>query len=117
MTPVVVESPFGRTPDGAVADQSRVAYHKVYLQACLADCFRLGEAPFASHGLYPGALDDHNPADRDLGMRAGFVWGRMAAKRVVYTDLGITEGMRLAIEESIARGQPVEYRALPEWKL
>jgi hypothetical protein len=53
---VVVESPYA----GNIERNLR------YLRACMADCLRRGEAPFASHGLYtqPGVLRDELPKDR-----------------------------------------------------
>lgn len=50
MRRVIVESPYA----GDIERNMR------YLRACLADCLRRGEAPFASHAIYtqPGVLDD-----------------------------------------------------------
>jgi hypothetical protein len=104
---VLVESPYA----GDVERNLR------YLRACLHDCFLRREYPFASHALYtqPGVLDDHDPAERALGIEAGLAWGRLAAKTVVYTDLGITPGMKLGIERAEAEGRTVEKRNLPNW--
>jgi hypothetical protein len=50
----------------------------------------------------------------EWGIEAGFMWRAAAAATVVYTDHGISGGMRLGIEhaESLARKQPhaIEYR-------
>lgn len=104
---VVIESPFGGTPE----EQQE---NLTYLRACMADCLRRLEAPYASHGLYtqPGVLDDNDPVERSQGMLAGFAWGELAAYRVVYTDRGISEGMKLGIEEARRLNQPVYYRSL-----
>jgi hypothetical protein len=97
-----------------------------YLDACLLDSLRRGEAPFASHGLYtrPGVLDDLKPEERRLGISAGFVWRAVAQATVIYTDLGWSEDMRagerdakrlraLIIEQQF---HPIEYRTLgPDW--
>lgn len=85
-----------------------------YACECMADCFRRKEFPFASHLLYTqdGILDDNNPVERELGMSAGFAWGRHANKTVVYTDLGISPGMAKGIEVAEKCGRPVEYRKL-----
>lgn len=105
---VVIESPYA----GDLARNQR------YLQACMADCLRRGEAPFASHGLYtqPGVLDDTDPEQRKLGMAAGNAWREMAEATVVYTDLGISRGMITGIKhaEVVQRGDahPIEYREL-----
>lgn len=84
----------------------------------MADCFRRGEAPFASHLLYTqsGILDDNNPAERRQGMEAGFLWGAAADTTVVYTDLGVTDGMVTGIADANASGRRVEYRKLPDWE-
>jgi hypothetical protein len=87
----------------------------IYARAALADCLFRGEAPFAQHLLYtqPGVLDDRIPVQRGMGLEAGLSWGRHADATVVYTDLGISAGMRLGIIQAEAEGRPVEYRDLP----
>ncbi len=107
--PVIVESPFA----------GDVEANTTYLRACLRDCLLRGEAPFASHAIYtlPGVLDDLLPDERALGIAAGFAWKDLAAKTVVYTDLGTSPGMQAGIERARARGQEVEVRILgPGWK-
>lgn len=101
---VVIESPFAGNWDKNLA----------YLRAAMHDCLIRGEAPYASHALYtqPGVLDDDKPEERKLGMEAGFTWGEVAQKVVIYTDLGISGGMRDGIERAGARGQIVEHRQL-----
>lgn len=112
MKRVVIESPFAAdTPEGIERNQR-------YLRAAMADCLKLGEAPFASHGLYtqPGVLDDTIPEQRDLGIRAGFAWRDVADLTVVYRDLGITSGMRHGIDDANMKGRAIEYRTLGgEW--
>lgn len=90
------------------------AANEQYARACLADCLQRGEAPLASHLLYtqPGVLRDELPAERLLGIQAGFAWNSHAAATVVYTDLGISEGMRLGIADAENNRRPVEYRRL-----
>ena len=88
-----------------------------YARACMADCFKRNEAPFVSHCLYtqPGVLDDNIKAERELGIRAGFEWGKHAEKTVVYSDLGISAGMKAGIEGANRAGRPVENRSLVGW--
>lgn len=108
MIRVILESPYA----GNVVRNVR------YAQACMADCLRRGEAPFASHLLYTqtGVLDDNMLDERTLGIEAGFAWGEVADGVVVYTDLGITEGMREGIGRAKCADQSVEYRMLGgEW--
>lgn len=107
---VVIESPF------AGDSQTRLR-NLTYLRAAMRDCLTRGEAPFASHGLYTqvGVLDDDVPSERSLGISAGFHWGAKADATVVYTDLGMSEGMRAGIANATALGRPVEYRSLADW--
>lgn len=76
--------------------------HQRYLAACLRDCLRRGEAPFASHGLYtlPGVLRDDVPEEREAGITAGFKWRRVADATVLYVDLGWSKGMLLGAEDA-----------------
>jgi hypothetical protein len=58
-------------------------------------------------------LRDDDPAERAKGILAGFAWRPFARKTVVYTDRGITEGMRKGIEHAKETpGHVVEYREL-----
>lgn len=106
---VVIESPFAGDIDRNLR----------YLRACMADCLRRGEAPFASHALYtqPGVLDDGDTAQRKLGMDAGFAWREMAEATVVYTDLGVSRGMLAGIKHAqTVADHTIEYRELgDEW--
>ncbi len=113
MKRVLIESPY-RALDGV-----QEARNVRYLRAAMRDCLLRGEAPFASHGLYtaPGVLDDAIEAERHIGIEAGFAWGKMAEVTVVYTDLGVSAGMRLGFAAAEAAGRPIEYRTLPEWQL
>lgn len=99
---VLVESPFA----------GNIGRNLLYLKAVLFDSLQRGEAPFASHALYPQALDDGVPEERALGMQAGFAWGERAELVAVYTDLGISDGMKAGIYRANVAGQPVEYRNL-----
>lgn len=106
MTPrrVILESPFAGHRERNLA----------YARRCLLDSLRRGEAPIASHLLYTqeGVLDDDRPDERHLGIEAGLAWGAVADATVVYTDLGISAGMRLGMERAAAEGRPVEVRML-----
>jgi hypothetical protein len=115
MTLVVIESPYGKNVDGTPADDATLARNVRYLRAAIGDSLERGEAPFASHGLYPGTLNDRVPEQRRLGMEAGFAWGRQAHRCVVYTDLGVTPGMAEGIERAQNLGIPVELRRVKGW--
>ena len=118
MKRVIIESPYagkGATAEERAANTER---NLRYLRACMADCFKRGESPFASHGLYtqPGVLDDTIPAEREMGILAGFAWREAADLTVVYTDLGISGGMEFGISDARRIGQEVDMRRLGgEW--
>lgn len=101
---VILESPFA----------GDVEKNLKYARKCMRDCFMKGEFPFASHLLYTqeGILDDDLPEERKLGIDAGLCWGKFANKTVVYTDLGITEGMKEGIERAKSEGRVVEMREI-----
>jgi len=83
-----------------------------YARACMRDSIARGEAPFAMHLLYAqdGVLDDRIPEERAKGIAAGLAWAAKADLVAVYCDLGISDGMNLAIRAAEARGCPVVYR-------
>jgi hypothetical protein len=101
---VIIESPYA----GDVEANIR------YARACVLDCLRRGEAPFASHLLYtqPGILRDEVPAERESGIAAAVAWCRAADATVVYTDRGISRGMEFGIAAARQAGKPVEFRSL-----
>lgn len=108
LVPVILESPYaGATPE-------EIATNVRFARACVRDCLLRGEAPIASHLLYTqeGILRDEVPEERELGIQAGLAWGREAKRTVVYTDRGISRGMRYGIERAEREGRPVEYRQL-----
>jgi hypothetical protein len=110
MRRVILESPFAApTPEGVAANVD-------YARQCVRDSLLRGEAPFASHLLYtqPGILDDNHPTDRQHGIDAGLAWRYVADASVVYTDRGITIGMRHGIDAALRAGVPVEYRKLED---
>jgi hypothetical protein len=103
---VVLESPYAGDIKKNVA----------YARACVRDSLSRGEAPIASHLLYPqpGILRDEIPKERQWGIDAGLAWKSVASASVVYTDLGISVGMQYGIAAAEAAGIPVEYRKLPD---
>jgi hypothetical protein len=99
---IILESPFA----------GDVAENVLYARQCLLDSLRKGEAPMASHLLFTQVLNDEAPDERHLGIEAGLAWGLIAEATVVYTDRGISEGMRRGIARAEAEGRPIEYRSL-----
>jgi len=110
---VVLESPYaGKTPH-------EIARNVRYLRACMHDCFKRGDIPFASHGLYtqPGVLRDDVPEERKLGIEGGLLWGSKAEAACIYTDLGVTSGMELGVARHEKEGRKVEMHSLgPDWE-
>lgn len=110
MRRVVIESPY-KEIEGEEPEASR-RVNAAYLQECIRDCFRRGEACFASHQMYTMALDDAVAEERRQGLLAGFEWHRVADWLVVYTDRGISDGMKKGIENATLLGVPIVYRTL-----
>jgi hypothetical protein len=105
---VIVESPYA----------GDVVMNIHYARAAVRDCLLRGEFPIASHLLYTqaGILDDNDKAERALGIEAGLAWGKAASRSVVYTDRGITDGMKLGIDRATLEGRVVEMRTVPGWE-
>jgi hypothetical protein len=101
---VILESPF------AGDKQANIDYARL----CVRDSLMRGEAPIASHLLYtqPTILDDSAPEERRMGIAAGLAWVDVADVTVVYTDLGISTGMKHGISDAKTDGRPVEYRTI-----
>lgn len=101
---VILESPYAGDIEANVA----------YARRCVRDSLMRGEAPIASHLLYtqPGILRDDIAEERQWGIDAGLAWRAVAQATVVYTDRGISTGMRYGIAAAEAAGLPVEYRQL-----
>ena len=106
MRRVVIESPYAGDIEANVA----------YARRCVRDSLLRGEAPIASHLLYtqPGILRDGVDGERQQGIVAGLVWADVADATVVYTDRGISKGMREGIEDAKNSGRHIEYRTLDE---
>lgn len=101
---VIIESPYA----------GDVAANVDYARRCVRDSLSRGEAPIASHLLYtqPGILDDTIPAERQWGIDAGLAWHAVPIVTVVYTDHGLSSGMKYGIAAAQKAGNEVEYRTL-----
>jgi hypothetical protein len=106
---VLIESPFA----------GDVALNVEYARAAVRDSLSRGEAPIASHLLYTqaGILDDLIAADRALGIGAGLAWLAVAQASVVYSDRGISSGMKYGIAAANRAGVPVEFRTIEGWRV
>lgn len=98
---VVLESPY-------MGGDPRAVF---YAKLALLDSVRAGEAPLASHLLYPQVLDDHDGEDRFAGIRSGWEPLRHGARTIAYVDLGITRGMAEGIAQAKSLGRPIGYRS------
>lgn len=93
---VVIESPYAGDVEKNVD----------YLHRCMMDAIDRGEAPFASHMVYPFYLDDDKPEQRENGIQLGFAWLEVADRQIFYIDNGFSEGMMKAF----IKGQDLEIK-------
>jgi len=84
-----------------------------YLDRCIIDCLGRGETPYAPHKIFPGALDDHDAKDRELGIRAGQAWLGACEHAVCYVDHGVSEGMRLDLAAALRQTVPGIFNSVP----
>ena len=101
---VIIESPYA----------GDISANIEYARAAVRDSLSRGEALIASHLLYtqPGILRDEILEERKWGIDAGLAWRHVSEATVVYTDMGISEGMKYGIKAAHLAGKPVEYRSL-----
>lgn len=85
---VIIESPYA----------GDVELNKAYLKVCILDCLIRGESPYASHSFLPDILSDDDPVERQIGIGAGLVMHRVANEVAFYIDLGVSKGMKGALE-------------------
>ena len=98
---VIIESPYA----------GDVGQNLKYAREAMADSLSRGEAPYASH-MQEGVLDDSIAAEREAGMNAGFEFSKIATKAVIYTDLGISSGMKAGIKIHRQNGLKIEKRKI-----
>jgi len=101
---VIIESPFA----GDVKTNIK------YARKCICDCLKRNESPIASHLLFTqkGILNDLIPEERTLGVKAGLSWYKVADLSAVYTDMGISKGMKEGIIKAKQFKVNIEYRTL-----
>ncbi len=102
MRRVILESPWRGDTEANRAYAIKAMIHSIGLL----------EAPFASHLLYTQFLNEENSKQSALGILLGFAWYKSAEACVVYTDLGISSGMMLGIEEAEKYKLPVIRRKI-----
>lgn len=99
---VIVESPYAGNVDR----------NQVYVCQACANCLGRQEVPYASHLFFPQFLDDLAPAEREMGMTAGYAFWRAASKIVFYTDRGWSGGMKRAFDRAYELDIPWETRSI-----
>lgn len=119
MRPVVIESPFAAADPATNPLGSTLSTHRTYLARCIADSLGRNEAPLASHGFYTQFLDDNDPSQRTMGFAAGQAWMQLLAASkdpcglvAVYTDYGLSSGMKLGISHASRLGLEIEFREI-----
>jgi len=102
MRRVIIESPYKGRLNGTETDyRLQIAKNIRYARRCLRDSLNRGEAPIASHLLYPQVLADTVLRERQMGIEAGLAWQHVADQSIFYTDHGWSEGMILALRRCI----------------
>ncbi len=104
----VVESPF------SAKTKNELLINLQYAILAVRDSLSRGEAPYASHLFYTQMLDDNDVYERQQGIEAGLNISRLAEQTVVYSDLGISNGMKYGIESAVSLGRSVMERRLFE---
>ena len=107
MKRVIIESPYA----------GNIPMNEIYGELCMRDCLvNYGETPYASHLLYTRkyVLRDHVPAERKLGIEAGFDWRKVAEQSNFYVDLGTTDGMKLGMNDCLEKEESFQIRKLPD---
>ena len=62
--------------------------------------------------MWTQALDDNDPAKRDLSFECGHAWLAGAERVVVFTDHGVSDGMQCGINRVLKKAVIVETRDL-----
>ena len=110
---VIVESPYRPNPHRYDLEME-LQENLEYARRCMSHSIGMGESPFLSHLLYTQVLDDKRSEEREMGMFLARSWYDVADMCAVYTDKGVSEGMKKGIEYARYVGIPVEERSLYE---
>lgn len=100
---VAIESPF--KPSDATVDQYQGRYSRaellrqnlIYARLCLLNALMRGEAPLASHLLYTQVWSEREDL-RESGIMAGMEIHHRVDLIALYVDIGISSGMRFAVD-------------------
>lgn len=101
---VIIESPYA----------GDIEANTEYARRAMRDSLERGEAPLASHLLYPqpGILREDVPEERAWGIAAGLEWRRVAEHHVFYVDRGWSSGMYAAFDIRMRENRSMESRSL-----
>ena len=89
---VIIESPF------SAPTMLELVQNIQYALLAVRHSLNQGEAPYASHLFYTQMLDDNNTVERQNGIEAGLEIGSFAQKTAVYTDFGVSNGMKYGLD-------------------
>lgn len=104
---VVIISPF------MVEDPTKRELFYRYAKRCAQDSMRRNEAPLVSHVFYYDMFGFSTVAiERDLGFNSQLTWIRKTDLVVVYSDFGITQGMKAAIDYAKFKNKKIEFRKI-----
>ena len=106
MRRVIIESPY----------TGNISRNVAYAQAAVRDCVNRGETAYASHLIFPGALDDNTPRERNTGILCGYAWWDVADTIAFYVDLGWSSGMVRAFDRARDQNRKWEIRHLENFQ-
>jgi hypothetical protein len=99
---VILESPYAGEVNANVA----------YARRAANDCAQRLESVAASHLLFTQFMNDHDPVQRELGIKLGLAWRRVADYSVFYTDRGWSKGMLDALDSAIRENREFRLRSM-----
>ena len=118
---VIIESPYrallpadDKAPEyvQTLRRQAILEENLQYARCCLSHSLAQGESPFASHLIYTQVLDDTVAAQREIGLSLASAWYEVADLCAIYTDRGISDGMKRGIEFANKIGLQTEERSI-----
>lgn len=84
-----------------------------YAKRCAQDSMRRNEAPLVSHVFYYDLFGYSTVAiERDLGFNSQLAWIRKCDLVVVYSDYGMTQGMKAAVDYAKFKNKKIEFRVI-----
>jgi len=105
-SPVIfIESPYA----------GNVVTNVEYAKAAMLDSIKRGETPIVAHLMFPRAMDDGDPRQRELALRMCRTLRTRCDAVAFYVDLGTSDGMRRAMEEAAIDGIIKDIRCIFDW--